>query len=1514
MEDWLTITCIIICILCFQNIYVQVKRQGSVLVIYSVTNSLLSLSFVLAGIFLPTKFKIEDATKSEYTWCGISGILFSISSVANYGMALALSVELYVSLRVTNPAARKEPLIQRLNFVLAYILPLLSIILSIIVLLAYDDNVFETIDAGGICEVSRHGKNLLALFFLRTLTEYLAIFPSCVLSVLSLIPVAKVVFKNRKLQFSMTGPCSISKESTKPNTTITTRAGPPPNSSTSANHKYLLPRNVLIRMGLWCSLLILLGIPTSVIVLYRNIKNLTDPTNTDLSFYLSPGQTDFLAIYGFTLHMVLSNGLFLLCFGTGKFANEQYRILWTTILQKIFFCCRPKSRIPRHSIISLPEVAAAYGANTTSSGSIIINTIARTMTVNSNSSSLRIKGGGGDLCVSDNSQCEKVDNTNDDGDGTENRTTRIVIIVIVLIVLFFVGLGLCIYLSVTRIKKRDNDKRTNVVNNRDFDNDKTSKKFISSMSSSKPLPPSPVATNTNVTTVANYDENVNNTTLTTTESSITSSQPMPIRGTKRKQIPPPPTPPPSIPPPSIPPPSIPPPSIPPPSIPPPSIPIPPSIPPPSIPPPSIPIPPPPILHIPPPPLSSFRKLPNNSDSYKRYMYGLGFNTMSSGANLSHLSLNRGFNNYYYRKSDTSGVSGVDEIIINENSIIIDDEGNYLNSPTIPLTPTKDCSSMHSTSSTFLYHHNGSKTNLSNSIKQSSILSSELYAPLFINNRLTAMYKAKKNKSMSDNEGNGVVENGNNSDDDDVKREETINNDGCINTPPSPTQTKSIKRYNHRNYNPKVEEIIHSTKKPINTTKTSLSPTPKSIKTSYDPKIQKDNDDSSDDRIPPSLLNKFGRNKNPLLNNYPYSEGYDPLNPRKHIKRIESAPVIPQISIDEDDAETQQIDRVMEAFAKRYHENNPELFPSSDTPYILAFSLLMLHTDAFNKSVKRKMTKEDFIKIQGLTILYDNVTFTQFIYADDDTDVNGQTMIESPPDNRQLRLFSSSKERRKSMRSRNDPYYVIQFKIPTEFKPSIHTLVPVENPYSYMGTLPSMDTTHIHRAFASAHAIRITGVQTRHNGETFNHANTLHQLEEENGTFVLKITKGGKLGRKVDMVDGRKKSGIRNWKQYGVILSGSQLMFFKDEAWPDVILMTAESIAVHDKTYKKYPNVFRLVCPKGHQYLFQAENESEMNDWITKINYAATFKSIGLKMRHSKIDELQGKISTLTSQLQNDVRFRNNLFIMMPYKTSTRDRIIQLALMVAHRIKHTCLELSRLVCYHEILEKDLCATVMEDDYYWLNRKNIPFITEKTKKSATMTLVPMSSTSSLSTMACSSPVTSIADSIQSSPPNSIGNVYLHPSDIELEIVKDDDNNGDNSKYPNNFEEKSSFRDDASSILNIPFITEKTKKSATMTLVPMSSTSSLSTMACSSPVTSIADSIQSSPPNSIGNVYLHPSDIELEIVKDDDNNGDNSKYPNNFEEKSSFRDDASSILSMEFEDAKEQIENTILFNSSS
>lgn len=82
---------------------------------------------------------------------------------------------------------------------------------------------------------------------------------------------------------------------------------------------------------------------------------------------------------------------------------------------------------------------------------------------------------------------------------------------------------------------------------------------------------------------------------------------------------------------------------------------------------------------------------------------------------------------------------------------------------------------------------------------------------------------------------------------------------------------------------------------------------------------------------------------------------------------------------------------MEAFAERYNFCNPNLFDSPDTPYILAFSMIMLHTDAFNKSNKNKMTKADYVKntrMDGvspdlLEYIYDNITYAPFVYAADE---------------------------------------------------------------------------------------------------------------------------------------------------------------------------------------------------------------------------------------------------------------------------------------------------------------------------------------------------------------------------------------------------------------------------------------------------------------------------------------------------------------------------------------------------
>ncbi|KAJ1448863.1 hypothetical protein M885DRAFT_537575 [Pelagophyceae sp. CCMP2097] len=60
-------------------------------------------------------------------------------------------------------------------------------------------------------------------------------------------------------------------------------------------------------------------------------------------------------------------------------------------------------------------------------------------------------------------------------------------------------------------------------------------------------------------------------------------------------------------------------------------------------------------------------------------------------------------------------------------------------------------------------------------------------------------------------------------------------------------------------------------------------------------------------------------------------------------------------------EAQKIDRMMEKFAERFCIVNPQIFPSADVAFVLAFSVIMLQTDLHNPAVKeeKKMTKDGF---------------------------------------------------------------------------------------------------------------------------------------------------------------------------------------------------------------------------------------------------------------------------------------------------------------------------------------------------------------------------------------------------------------------------------------------------------------------------------------------------------------------------------------------------------------------------
>ncbi|TPX46167.1 hypothetical protein SeMB42_g03807 [Synchytrium endobioticum] len=60
-------------------------------------------------------------------------------------------------------------------------------------------------------------------------------------------------------------------------------------------------------------------------------------------------------------------------------------------------------------------------------------------------------------------------------------------------------------------------------------------------------------------------------------------------------------------------------------------------------------------------------------------------------------------------------------------------------------------------------------------------------------------------------------------------------------------------------------------------------------------------------------------------------------------------------------EAQKIDRIMEKYADKYCESNPDVFAKADTAYILAFSTIMLNTDQHSAQIKHRMDKAAFIK-------------------------------------------------------------------------------------------------------------------------------------------------------------------------------------------------------------------------------------------------------------------------------------------------------------------------------------------------------------------------------------------------------------------------------------------------------------------------------------------------------------------------------------------------------------------------
>ncbi|EXJ92986.1 hypothetical protein A1O3_01542 [Capronia epimyces CBS 606.96] len=467
-------------------------------------------------------------------------------------------------------------------------------------------------------------------------------------------------------------------------------------------------------------------------------------------------------------------------------------------------------------------------------------------------------------------------------------------------------------------------------------------------------------------------------------------------------------------------------------------------------------------------------------------------------------------------------------------------------------------------------------------------------------------------------------------------------------------------------------------------------------------------------------------------------------------------------------ETQQIDRLLAGFADRYHECNPGIFASTDETAFVAFSILLLHSDTHNKNNKRKMQKQDYVKNtqQGpvhissdiLECFYDNVCYTPFIHFEDEIAINSHRLAAPRPKKSLIRPRSLE-----SLRGPVDPYILILDNKLDVLRPSLKDVMDTEDCYSSTGTIGTLETNEIQKAFLNSAVLQIVSARSR--PDAFSTQATISNPgEAQAGLVSIKVAKVGLLWRK----DPKKKKAKRPWQEWGAILTDSKLYFFKDVGWvkklisqyeasskstnkasplifkpplssfdPDALMSMDDTVALLDTSYKKHKNAFVFIKHGGFEEVFLANNESEMNDWIGKLNYAAAFRTAGVRMRgllsssyearhvlrkdsdfstkseqssqkdrkvdpqvaweimfyrqqliNERISDFDDKMAAAQKELDNLLRNARHLLILLPIQQKTREALVLAAGRMSAKLKWTRVEFWRAKTHRDILAKDL----------------------------------------------------------------------------------------------------------------------------------------------------------------------------------------------------------------------------------
>lgn len=173
----------------------------------------------------------------------------------------------------------------------------------------------------------------------------------------------------------------------------------------------------------------------------------------------------------------------------------------------------------------------------------------------------------------------------------------------------------------------------------------------------------------------------------------------------------------------------------------------------------------------------------------------------------------------------------------------------------------------------------------------------------------------------------------------------------------------------------------------------------------------------------------------------------------------------------------------------------------------------------------------------------------------------------------------------------------------DLRVDIHSYVPLTSPYLYQGTGGPWDEDQLLHTFLTAGVVEIAS-ESRYmvspwfglnvgGGPSTVAMMSAPTFPTGHESITLRVTKVGQLMRKEEVLEGGRKAN-RKWKEWGVLLTGSQLLFSRDPNWsmhlssqlnakatngstpslppilprPDETISLREVVAVYDRSYTK----------------------------------------------------------------------------------------------------------------------------------------------------------------------------------------------------------------------------------------------------------------------------------------------------------------------------------------------------------